>query len=227
MAIGLLIYSIKYILKKELSKYILVCLVASFIHAAAVLFVPFYWLSRIKIPRQVYLYSVAIAMLIQPFLAKINQSYIVLSKFLNEPSLRRYYHYLLDESVAREVSLIDLATIQRILILVLFVALFQKLRIDPDAKRLFLNGYVISILLFVVFSNSLELATRISYSFKIFDIFILSSFITISYKKEIRLIVTFCVIAYSLISITRTLGIPDGGLLPYDNSMFRLLSGGQ
>jgi hypothetical protein len=221
LAISLTFCSLHFLIKRDLKNYLFLTVLAAITHISALVFIPFYWISRVNIPKRIYIAILLLFLLVHPIFVNLTQDNYLLSKILNQEEVSRYNTYVQDNLYGKHIPIISLAMIKRLLVFMLFLIFYQKIRIDANLKRILLNGYFLSLILFIAFSNTQEMAARLGFYYKIFDLIILPSFITLSSEIGMKILTTACIIGFSLIPLIRTLNIPDGNLFPYLNLLFK------
>jgi len=220
MALGLCMLSISYILDQNIFKFIGIITIASLFHLSAIIFFPFYFLSRMKLTNKQILFSLLLVFIISiPFRSFLKNSQFIQTLFLSE-TFEHYSVYATSTDYALDVPIISFAVFQRFFIFILFIITYKKIIIKDEIKLLLRNGYFVGIILFLIFSFSLEISARLSFYYKAMEIImiplIVYSFIP-KYQKMF-LIIVFTLL--SIVGMSRLLSIPDGSLIPYNNLLF-------
>ncbi|MCX5849974.1 MAG: EpsG family protein [Deltaproteobacteria bacterium] len=222
LALGLVFFSLRYILENDWKKYLLLCLAASLIHLSAVIFLPFYWISRIELSRRSYLLIICGALLIRLVWESFQFDPDIIGYMLPKEYLGKLKFYISDKYFGRPIDLFSVAVFQRALVFFSFLLLFDKIDINEKVKRLLINASFLSFALFVALSMSTDIATRLSFYFRIFEILLIPAFLAVSAGKMTKLSILLCIIVYCLAGLYRMLSITNGGLLPYDNLLLHL-----
>ncbi|MEX9690612.1 EpsG family protein [Providencia sp. PROV254] len=211
IACAFALFSYKYILSNELSKFLLCILLGFLFHKSIVIFIPFYFLFRVKIHRNINLILVTTALL------------IVKLKFLN--SVTAILHYIVDEKYINYIenppdfggSGLGVYLYIFLFSLVYVTTYLNKsfqLR-DPKFNFLFFI-FTLGIVLRILSLENI-IFVRLSYFFTCFD-FIFIPYILLSFSKNkffwVSIYTTIYLITF-LASLQNT-----NGLLPYNNILF-------
>jgi hypothetical protein len=215
MALAFVFLSIPLILNKKLFLFSLIILIGCLFHISAIIFLPFYWMSRLKISRKSMILIIVISLIVSiPIRALIeNNAYVQL--FLAMDSFSHYSFYVTDDIAARDVSILSVAVFQRLFIFGLFVINYDKIEASDELKSLLLNGYFVSILLFVFLSFSADLAARSSFYYKSLEILMIPLIVTCQAKLTYRMLLFAIFVLFAAVGAYRILEIPNGGLIPY------------
>ncbi len=98
---------------------------------------------------------------------------------------------------------INIGIIFRTILLFLFIFNKKKINIQPNLYFILRNGFALSIILFLVFSDFGIIAHRMPYVFREFQIFIIAFFIASLANKESRVIGLTFVFIYTCVIISR------------------------
>lgn len=220
MALGVGLLSVKYILDQNLFKFIGMVTIASLFHLSAIILIPFYFLSRMKMTNKQMLISFLLIFIISlPFRSFLKNSQIIQTLF-NSDTFEHYSVYATSTDYALDVPIISIAVFQRFFIFILFIVTYDSLNIKNEIKLALRNGYFIGIVLFLVFSFSLEISARLSFYYKALEMVMIPLIVYSFIPKHQR---TFLIIIFTILSIigmSRLLAIPDGYLVPYNNLLF-------
>jgi EpsG family len=218
MALSLTLYAVIFVYQRRLVWFLLTIAIASLFHTSAVIFLPFYWLSRTRFRKTSYLviFMVICLLLSLPFKAYI-LSNPLFQYFLNLESLLHYGFYLEEGAeINRSISIFSIATLQRIVIWSFFIYNVEKIKCDERLKTLLLNGYSIAVILFVFLSFSAEFSARLSYYYKILEIIIIPLIISSQARRSNRVILLIFFSTLLFLGISRLLSAEHNGLLPYN-----------
>jgi len=215
MALAFVFLSIPAILNKKLFLFVFLILVGSLFHISVVIFLPFYWIANFRISKEKMLVIVAICLVISIPIRSLIENNAYLQLFLAMDSFSHYSFYLTDDNAARDVSIISVAVFQRLFIFVLFIFNYDKIEASDELKSLLLNGYFVSILLFVFLSFSADLAARSSFYYKSLEILMIPLIVTCQAKLTNRMILFAIFVLFAIMGADRILQIPNGGLIPY------------
>lgn len=217
LAMSLTFTSIIFVYKRQLFYFLFLVGIAALFHKSAIIFLPFYWLSEIKLPKRKVLFFF---MILFVFVAVVIKEYVLSNPFfqyiLTLESIIHYSSYVDEGSeLNRSISFISIATFQRLFLWLLFVYYFEKIKYSEEFKRILINGYTVSVILFLLLSFSAEFSARLSYYYKILEIIIIPLVISSQVKtvNRILLLVLFSFIFF--MGLVRLLSAEDNGLLPY------------
>lgn len=147
ISIAIALISIKYIIDKNIFKFLFVIFIGSLFHISIVLFIPLYFVGSREYSRK-FIYGMSIVALI---ISSLNISDIIV-KFLtmfNIPLISSKVAYY----ASYDTGNITISLLKRIIFLVLFTEFFKKNKINDKMSYIFLNGYFISIIIMAVFSS--------------------------------------------------------------------------
>lgn len=220
IALGLSMLSLKYIIERKLINFAVIITIACFFHTSAIIFYPFYFLARININnKKVFLTLITIILFAMP-LRYFFQNSSFFQIMMETDSFSHYSAYTDGDSYKLNIPIFSVAVFQRLIIFILFLLTYNNIDTSSEIKISLRNGYFIGITLFLFFSFSSEMAARLSFYYKSFEI-IMIPLIVYSFKnkhKRFAMLVLFVV--FAIIGISRLLSIPDGYLVPYNNLLF-------
>lgn len=200
IAIAIFIYSIKYIIKKDIKKYFLLILLAMTFHKTAVIYFPVYFLNKIKLSRSMYVLCILVSPLFKPFFNFIYQ-------FLGT----RYYQSYIDLNYGvNNWSIVLTATA---IILTIFPIIFYNNIVNTEKGKVLLNLQLLLCILIMTISG-------INESYRIIGMFMYSSIFLIAtcYKlssKKFKFVMLVLLLSISLYSSYLML-IKDGTkMIPY------------
>lgn len=220
MAMAIVLASLSPILDKKLLQFISLIIIATFFHTSAILFLPFYWLSRINISKRALFIVIAVSLIISIPIRSLIENNSIVQSLLALDSFSHYSTYLTNENTGRDVSIISIAVFQRIFIFSLFFINYNKIIVREDLKLLLFNGYFIAIIIFIFLSFSAEFASRLSFYYKSLEIFMVPIIITSQKRISNRIILVLIFVMLSLLGTYRILEIPKGGLIPYNSILW-------
>jgi len=215
MALAFVFLSIPLLLNKKPFLFILIILIGSLFHISAIIFLPFYWMSKFKISKKSMILIIAASLIVSIPIRVIVENSDYLQLFLAMDSFSHYSFYVTDDIAARDVSILSIAVFQRVFIFVLFIINFDKIKASDELKSLLLNGYFVSILLFVFLSFSADLAARSSFYYKSLEILMIPLIVTCQTKLTSRMLLFLIFFLFATVGAYRILEIPNGGLIPY------------
>jgi hypothetical protein len=221
MAMSIILLSLSAILNRQLFAFIILIAAASLFHLSAIVFLPFYWLARLKLSTRTILIVTAVCISCSiPIRIFIERSDLI-NNLLAMKSFTHYNAYVYNKIMGRNVAILSMAVIQRVFIFSIFLIYYDKLDIRDDLKRLLLNGYFMSIIIFIFLSFSTELSARLSFYYKALEMFILPMIVVSQRKRTNRIILVMVIIIFCFIGAHRILSMPDGKLVPYNSILFK------
>lgn len=222
LAIAIIFCSLKYLLERKLKLYLILVLIATGFHYSAIIFLPFYFISNIKL-KPLLIHFIVVGSVTAGFLLQNIILTYFLSKLTGGDSVYsdKVLSYSESEAFGKGLSL-GFSTIHRIAIFYLFYLFYDKIVMKENLKNLLLNSYLISLVIYFLFSSIEIVAARGSLYYRSFDILIISSFITIRKEFIYRVFILGLITFYSLWGVYTNLKLPGNGLVPYDNLIFQL-----
>lgn len=201
IGVAILLYGIKFIISKELKKYLL-CVIASFgFHFSCILFLPFYWLRNFKMTRKKAVFFTVLIALSSSFLSKY---------FLEALPLFNLEHYVGSRFDDGKVGFIYIA-------LQLTIDAFLLWKYQPDIKYniLFIIQLVNTWVAF--FSGSVPLISRLRYLFGFPCIILIPLAISKIENKFLRAYITVIIIITFSIYVYFVANSGHSGVLPYNS----------
>jgi hypothetical protein len=220
MAIGIVLLSIPAILEKKPVQFILILTIASFLHTSAIVFIPFYFVAHAQISVKWIVIIAAGVLIISIPLRQFMLANPLFTMVLNSDSLTHYNSYLEESEANKSVEIISIAVFQRVVFLAIVLFNYEDINLPENQKRLFLNGYFISFLIFILFSFSTEFSARLAFYYKSFEMILLPLVVTAQKRHLPKLIYFTIFVILSAIAVQRLLSVKDGGLLPYKLYIF-------
>ena len=218
MALGITLYSIKYIEARKLKYFLLLILVAIGFHYSSIFFLPAYWLYNYKLTTSKAVIGIVVVILIAIPLRLLLQEE-VLGLLAKSENFNRYSVYTEDNYNVTS-SVVSMGTIQRLVIYFTYIIVLRTSSKLPSRFENFLgNSYFVGIIIFIMFSFTMEYAARLSFCYKFLEVLM----VPIAIKKVTKtnsVPIYFIVLAIAFISIYNLLNLPEHGyLLPYKNSI--------
>ena len=168
LAILLIIFASKYLLKKQYIKYLLVILLAYQFHHLAFIAIPFIFIYRYQPSNKIIIISLIIAAVLSQFamqsISSIVESW---SQDLN------YEAYTQQDYVASALGLKNPMIYWQVFILGLFILKEKEISQQTSYYHFFKSGYFYSTLILILFCNYTALSGRTSTLFATFEIFII------------------------------------------------------
>lgn len=215
MAVGFIFMSLPFIINRNIKFFLLMMMGAMLFHKSALIFLPFYWLSRIEISIKHIFYFSLLAIFISIPVRNFIENNTYVKLFLSLDSFSHYSTYIENKHTGRDISIVSVAVFQRYLIFTLFYFNYKKIAVEENFKRLLYNGYFISIMIFLFLSFSAEFAARLGFYYKALEIFIIPMLVFSQRRHLNRLVLLIIFIAFCVLGVYRLLSIPNGGLIPY------------
>jgi len=219
IALYMFLISIKYF-NNSFFKYSLINIVGSFFHISALIFIPFYFVFKIKFHRLFIL-----ALLIMYMLSMvIHFSFVTaltdrLSNYFPELIfVQKLYKTTVMGEPSSSISSVGLVYV---IFLVLLFFNYRKIDFDNYKIRLFINVFLVFILINVLFSDAKEVADRFSYYFYIGLAFVFVYVIQFI-RKDIVIPYLFLIMGFPIIRFSRIMANPEAASvnLPYRNYFF-------
>lgn len=212
LAVVIIAYSYKFILNRDLKKFIITVVIASFFHITALIFLPFYlvWDKKVTFRRK----AIQIIFIIITMLIVINYKFFI--NLLSDFSIFERF-----EMYSTEKDSNNLEFLLNVIILCI-VLLFRKMLIKyDDRNELFIYLYTISVILMFTgyFSPFLK---RIAMYFGISNIFIFATFPQIAKNNKQKLLIYFLLTIYAISIFTITTYIlKQANIIPYNSILER------
>lgn len=215
-ALGFTLLGVYYTIKRNLKAYILCIFLAFCFHNSAIIFLPFYWLTKICI-RKVWVYSLIGIAIVFSYLG-IGEVIIQLftDSFVDSYFAQKTISYAVDEAYNNNV-LLSFTSIHKIAILVIVLEISVRYGNNDELKNIFVWAACLSCLVYFLLSQFEVIATRLSLYYRIVEVVALSYIPFIQRKGWPRLLILTILFIYSLFQIWNVLQIEDGGLFPYQN----------
>ena len=134
--------------------------------------------------------------------------------------LSGYENFLFNSERNTSIPILSLAVFQRFVIFYIFWFYYEKLKCDKKLKNLLLNGYVISLIIFLVFSFSSEFAARLGFYYKSLELLIIPLIVSSQIKIINRVLLLILFLIYVIIAVYRLLSVDGNGLIPYNLYFF-------
>jgi hypothetical protein len=220
MAIGIVLLTLQSILERRLLQFLMIMTMAMFVHTSSLVFLPFYFVANITISVKWILIVSGIVLLMSIPLRDFMLSNPLFTLVINSDSLTHYNSYLEDNEANKSVEIISIAVFQRVLLLSIVLFNYDKIGLAEDQKRLFLNGYFISFLIFILFSFSTEFSARLAFYYKAFEMILLPLVVTAQKNHFAKIVYFTFFVILSVIAAQRLLSVKDSGLIPYKLYLF-------
>lgn len=189
IAIALFVYSIKYVLNKDIKKYIAFILLAGTMHSSAIFLLPLYFLNKIESTKKSHLLIFILSIVLIPSLSTLFYWLIGFTK---------YAYYL-----SSGYNTFDPSYSELIVFTIVYITsiIFYKKCKDDKTYKLLLNFELISVIL-AILSFKIILAYRVLLYFRFIQIIMLTRISKKVYLSKNRILFyTFFIIMYSGLTI--------------------------
>ena len=191
ISISMLLIGLGYIRDRKLIKFLLVIIAGSLFHISTLIFIPLYFINYRRFSR-ITIYIVTAVALVLYFVDITQILVFVLNLFPIDFITQRLENYL-----DYETPLI-LSLAKRIVVLVVFVEFYERFKINDKMSRIFLNSYILSVVLMAVFSSIPHLGARGVMGLYFLQIFIFAKIFAVSDKRLIKLGLLAVIVALSI-----------------------------
>lgn len=221
IALTFTLLSVIFILKRKIFPFLLLVLIASFFHKSAIIFFPFYYISQINFNKKTIIYFILLILIVTIPVREIFKMSSFYNSLMATQTFEHYSAYQNSDSYQVDISIFSFSVFQRLFIIGLFLFNFEKYKsVDNNLLILLRNGYIVGFVIFMLFSFSAEMAARLSFYYKVLEIFMIP-IIVISFRKiDNKIIYLIIFTIFSIIGLSRLLALPEGYLLPYENIIF-------
>lgn len=205
IAISLVFFSIKYIINKDLWKFLCIVLIASLFHRTALIMLPFYWISRWNISNLMYIILTLIAIIFS-----IATDKIVHLISLVIPKFTFYVNYSQEGASVNSIILI-------ISIVIIFSLIYRKRLILKDKSTTIYINLVYFALFFNILVKGNFVFSRIGEYFYIFILLLIPVCIKIL-NKYIRVILYLLIIPIMFLYHNYLMSSNNSGVVPYESN---------
>lgn len=217
LAMALVFYFLTWAIQKR-KAFIFVIIGAMQFHTTAFLTSSFYFLNR-RI-KTIYLIIILVIALIIGFTDLPGKLFILIGGGLGEATLNKTKIYS-SEVVDDKLSL--LGVIRRVIYLSLFLVLRKKIEKKYYYYNFFLNGYLVSSIIYLMFSNSLIiLVNRGSLYFNILEGILLTSVFIILKKHDTKLLYLLFLLILSIVSLYQSISAYPELFDPYKGIWYNI-----
>ncbi|MDD4968795.1 MAG: EpsG family protein [Paludibacter sp.] len=220
MALAFVLLSTSAILDRKIFRFIILIFIASLFHLSAIVFIPAYWISKIRISPKTIFIVLGLSLSFSLTISAIIENSSIVQALLKTETFSHYSTYINNANFIKELSILSIGVMQRILIFLLFLFYFDNIKAKENLKYLLLNGYFISIVIFIFLSFSAELAARLSFYYKALEILIVPYIVTSQKLIQNRIILFILFFALSILAIYRLLDVHNNGLIPYNSILW-------
>lgn len=205
VAMAILLFSIQYVIEKKLLPYIICILIATSIHATAIVFLPIYLFSRIKAGIK---WSWIVVALTAIFASSISS---ILYYFLKFSNYEGYVGSQFDTHLKARILIIE-----NICILAIFCYAYLKSK-HKEKLYVFLNIQMVTALIFL-FTGWVPLMDRVGYFYSFVQIISIPCVIREINNKLLRKFITILlIIAFGVLLYYTAVIKGDNQVIPYNN----------
>lgn len=192
LALGIVLFSYPYIVSQKFYKYTTLIVLASLIHAAAILFFPVYFFANKKFSKKIIIGSISLSILIS-FIDLKNVLFETFNMILpGGLAFKLFYYSTTEESLG-----ITFSVILRLLIILYAIIFYWKVLDENQDMRVVFNIYYFGYLFYLVFNSFPQLGGRGSVYFQQFELLLLPFLFVYGKNKLINLFFLFFLIFYS------------------------------
>jgi len=220
MALAFVLLSTSAILNKKIFQFILLIFIASLFHLSAIVFIPAYWISRIRISPKTIFIILGLSLAFSLSISAVIENSSIVQSLLKTETFSHYSAYINNANYIKELSILSIGVIQRILIFLLLLFYFDNIKAEENLKYFLLNGYFISIVIFIFLSFSTELAARLSFYYKALEILIVPYIVTSQKLIQNRIILFILFFILSILAVYRIIDVNNNGLIPYNSILW-------
>lgn len=204
LSIGICYLTIPYILKRKFWPFFILVLLASTVHASSLIFLPAYFIFRIKL-RNNLIYFVVL-LLISLVLFNISFTKLIINILPDSMIKSRIETYMSfsDGQYAKKVG-ISVGILFRVVVLCLFTYLHKKIEVEERLYQFLRNGFFIGISISLLFNDFDILSHRLAYIYRELQIFIVPILIVSIPKKNWQLVALLFIFLYSTALLYRVL----------------------
>jgi len=213
LALALCLYSLKFVLAKRPIRFFLLVFVAFLFHSSALIFAVYYFLNRDFKKRNiigVLFLAIVIGQSMIP-----NLLFSGIGDYLQESARSKidFYSNIVDNS---SVNFSLSGHLRRLFYFILFFTTYNTISKKIKTYRLLFNGFVFSLIIFFLFSNSIViLISRGNLYFSIMETFLLASQLLVFKYKRDRVIVLFFLVLYAVYVFFQSISTYEEKFIPY------------
>lgn len=219
IAIALAVFSVRYIVERDIMKFLLVILVAMLFHRTALVFLPAYFVYSMKLSRVTLILGIGITLIIGLFFSEMFVSGI--GKLLGgafEEKIKTYVSVGIDAtygSAYSSTTVLLRGAVNRSLILVVLLIWMNKERQEDSLLNGFINFYVLGLLLFFVTVPLSTAMGRIPAYYNVFQMFLFPYILLLSKDRKNQIILYLLIGIYFLVRLHGVIGNYRDAYIPY------------
>lgn len=197
LAIGVTLFSFRYIVKEQVWKFVFCLAIASLFHSASLLFIPAYWIGKIKWSEKTMYILMALTF---PLVLLDTSVLIVKLASLGGMNEALMYAYFDSSSDNFERAGLSLGLGVRLLYFCTFALVYDK---NDRVQRVLLNLYSIYLMLYFPLSSVSMLSARGLDYYKIFDCIMLPYAIYNAKNKYYKVVVVIFILGYNIYALPK------------------------
>lgn len=200
-AVLLFFYSLRFIHKKQIIKYFIICFIAFLFHKSAIIYLLCYPILKNDISRRKYLYigigSVILGFLLKPILVSAG-SFVI--NYLPDRFQQTVLNYTLSDNSLSKTRVISLGVLEKLI--TFFLIFFNYSKIIKDRKcTIFIHIFLLYFVFYFLFFGFSEVSNRLSIIFA-FGYWCLIPLIVRKQSKKNQLIYVICIFFYCLLKMS-------------------------
>lgn len=217
LAISLIFYGTKYLIDKNFKKYLLFCLLASLFHISALIMIPVYWFSRIKLKKFIVILILLIGLIF--FVFPSNLEYILsnILHYLTPTFYRNYLTEIFSNKGAINTGLFVIG--EAFLSIIIYIVLPSNKKLTNQGK-VYYNLYLFSILSKLLLGRFNVLNRFINYFTIYHTLFVPYFFSKIKSVKLTKFILFTSILIYYGMQMILGLKVNVHDIIPYQNLFF-------
>ena len=221
LAIGIALFSTKFIFEKRLFAFIACVISASFIHSSSIIYLLAYPIYNIRwtLNSRQYIILTFLAILLGVFISKFLPNII---EYINgyQEGISEHYEYYAEGvgGFTNKVEVFGIASIRRYVVWAL-ILFFLKDISTPDVA-FYKNCMLVSFFIFFLFSDSMEMSYRISYYYSMFELALIPIMISSINSQRFKLLVFIFFSSFYFYLTFKLVDNPLGNLNIYHNILF-------
>lgn len=216
IACVIVLYSIKFIINKDLKNFIISIMIATSFHKVAIFGLLLYIINLKEYKNGNYIYTVLILSLV---LNKLG----IADGFINciVGVIPEYSDYMTSAYYTNSSNILNPVTIMQVTILLFMAHYYNVLNEKDKYYKVLINGYLISTSVLIFFSNYYTLAGRLSTLFATFEILIIPMIVKYLFGKKVRLkvyilAIIYCIVIFYLVFLKKSIN----AYIPYKSILF-------
>lgn len=210
LAMGIAIYSLKYILNSKLVKFIIFNIIAVSIHSVAIVFIPAYFFVKQNFSRRTLISFLLISIAIS---FKSKEIYEFLIGFDYEFLYKVKFYY--SNNLYIERKFITFEMLRGIFLALIYIKYREKLTDVSKANSDIISLYILGSVIYNILSFDLRIASRTARMYEIFEILLLPQLIAIENKKFNKLIIFILILLLCIYTLIKEFIMMKSGTINY------------